>query len=241
MGEIKVSDELTKNYQECYDIEGSEWRRRCSIGKAENILSLCIELPRNSVLEIGAGDGSILSKLTELNFCNELFAIEISQSGVDAILNKNIPGLAECKIFDGYHIPYDDNKFDIAILSHVVEHVEHPRKLIYEASRVARYVFVEVPLEDTSRLPENYVFDEVGHINFYSMKTIRRLLQSSDLEVMNEIITNSPKNTYTYERGLRGVVHYYVKQISLAIFPALATRLFCYHGSLVCKKMHDGK
>ena len=68
---------------------------------------------------------------------------------MEAIRAKNIPGLFDCKVFDGYTIPYDDNAFDLVVLSHVVEHVEHPRKLLYEAKRVARYVFIEVPLEAT--------------------------------------------------------------------------------------------
>jgi ubiquinone/menaquinone biosynthesis C-methylase UbiE len=237
MKKITISAELLNNYQKYYEEEDLEWRRLGSIGKVDNIFSLCSNLPRNSILDIGAGEGSILKKLSEMNFGNELYAIEISQSGVNAITNKRIPRLVECKLFDGYNIPYNDKRFDIAILSHVIEHVEHPRYLIYEASRVAKYIFVEVPLEDTIRLSDNFVFDIVGHINFYSMKTIRRLLQSCNLTVINEIITNSSKDTYTYQEGPKGTVHYFIKQFLLNIAPNLAIKLFCYHGALVCGKI----
>lgn len=235
---IKISDELKNNYQEYYEKGDSEWRRIGAIGKVENIMLLCSKLPHASILEIGAGEGSILRLLSELNFGDELNALEISQSGVDTIINKKITRLKECKLFDGYHIPYEDNRFDIVILSHVIEHVEHPRQLIYEAARVSKYLFVEVPLEDTRRLPDNYVFDKVGHINFYSPKTIRRLLQTCDLTVVNEIIANSPKNTYTYSAGSKGLINYYIKQFFLYFSPRVATTLFCYHGALVCEKSH---
>lgn len=236
MNEIKISDHLVGNYEDYYEDGDSEWRRLGAMGKVDNIVSLCGALPRSSILEIGAGEGSILKRLSELDFGEELYALEISPSGVKAIKNKGISRLAECKIFDGYHVPYDNNRFDIAILSHVVEHVEHPRQLLYEASRVAKYVFIEVPLEDTIRLPHDFVFDKVGHINFYSPKTIRRLVQSCNLRVLSQIATNPSKGTYTFQKGYKGLINYYIKQALLTVLPTVATELFTYHGALVCEK-----
>ncbi len=241
MKRINISDKLKNNYQDYYENGDSEWRKIGAIGKVENIMMLCDKLPHTSILEIGAGEGSILKRLSELNFGDNLYGLEISQSGVDTITCKQIPRLIECKLFDGYHIPYDDDRFDIAILSHVVEHVEHPRQLIYEASRVAKYLFVEVPLEDNRRLSDNYIFDLVGHINFYSMKTIRRLLQTCNLTVLREVVANSPKSTYSFTAGCKGLINYYIKQFLLHFSPNLATKLVCYHGALVCKKSHEEK
>lgn len=236
MKEIAISEHLRNNYEDYYEDGDSEWRRLGALSKADNIISLCSNLPRSSVLEIGSGEGSILRRLSELNFGEEFYAIEISPSGVETIKNKSIPRLVECKLFDGYHVPYDDDRFDIAILSHVIEHVEHPRQLLYEASRVAKYIFVEVPLLDTSRLSNDFVFDKVGHINFYSPKTMRRLIQSCNLRVLSQIATNPPKGTYTYQKGRKGLINYYIKQILINVLPGLATKLFTYHGALVCER-----
>lgn len=174
--------------------------------------------------------------MSDIKFGEKLYAIEISQNGVNTILGKRITNLVECKLFDGYHIPYEDERFDIAVISHVIEHVEHPRQLLYEITRVAKFVFIEVPLEDTFRLSHNFVFDEVVHINFYSLKTIRLLLQSCNLLIISEIISDSPKDTYTFKRGRKGLMHYYIKQIELSIFPNIAAKFFCYHGALLCEK-----
>jgi len=237
MSAIKVGDQLKANYEDYYREDGeSEWRRLGALDKAGNIVALCGALPRKSVLEIGAGEGAILQRLSELGFGDELHAIEISSSGVEAIRRKAIPRLAECKLFDGSRIPYDDNRFDLAVLSHVLEHVEHPRQLLYEASRVAKYVFIEVPLEDTSRRRRDFVLDKVGHINFYSPRTIRWLAQSCNLRVLGELTTNPSKATYAYQLGLKGGLNYHIKQVLLRVAPALATQHFCYHGSLVCER-----
>jgi ubiquinone/menaquinone biosynthesis C-methylase UbiE len=234
--EVSISRALQANYEDYYADGSSEWRRVGALGKAENIQSLCGDLPQQSVVEIGAGEGSILQRLSELNFGEQLYALEVSQSGVDTITRRKIPRVVEVKLFDGYRIPYADNRFDIAILSHVLEHAEHPRLLLYAAARVARYLFVEVPLEDTLRLPMDFVFDAVGHINAYSPTTIRRLLQSCRLRILKQITTSAAKGVHSYKSGRRGLINYYIKSSLLRASPGLATRLFTYHGALLCER-----
>lgn len=231
---IDLGSKYKDNYENYYVDGSSEWRRIGAIDKANKIIDLCSDLPHRSILEIGAGEGSILEKLSREGFGDELYAIEISSSGVQAIIDKSIDKLAECKSFDGYNIPYDENKFDLAILSHVIEHVEHPRRLIYEAKRVAKYVFVEVPLEDTIRLNNNFHFDPVGHINFFSKNTIRLLLQSCDLKIIDSVVYNPSKSMYTFHRNNFGFIKYYIKELLLKFFPTVATKVFTYHFSLVC-------
>lgn len=235
MKTVTMSGDLKKNYEHYYDDGDSEWRRLGALGKVENIVALCSGLPRSSILEIGAGDGALLGRLSDLRFGDEHFAIEVSTSGVEAIHCRALPRLVECKLFDGYSIPYPDKRFDIAVLSHVIEHVEHPRMLLYEASRVAKYVFVEVPLEDTFRLPMDFFPDEVGHINAYSPKSIRRLVQSCNLRVLNQVTRVAPREVHTFHGGRRGLVGFYVKRVLLSGLPGLATKLFTYHGALICE------
>jgi len=231
-----MSDHIKTNYEDTYEEGDSAWRRIGAVAKVDNIVALCGDLPHSSILEIGAGEGSILKRLSEIMFGEELYALEISPTGVKTINNKEISRLVECKLYDGYHIPYDDDRFDIAILSHVIEHVEHPRLVLYEASRVAKFVFVEVPTEDTVRLPLDFVFDKTGHINSYSPKTIRRLVQSCNLRVLHQLPTNPPKGSYIYEKGNKGLINYYIKKVLLKVSPVLATKLFTYHDALICEK-----
>lgn len=236
MKEAAVSAYLLDNYDNYYETGDSEWRRIGAIDKAENIVALCERYPHDSILEIGAGEGAILKRLSELEFGNELHALEISASGVETIRRKKIPRLAECSVFDGYNTPYENGRFDLAVLSHVIEHVEHPRQLLYEAARIAKYVFVEVPLEDTLRLATDFVFDSVGHLDAYSPKTIRRLIQSCNLKVLDQRVTNPSLAAYTYRDHRKGLVLFGVKEGLRRLAPRLATSLFTYHASLVCTR-----
>jgi SAM-dependent methyltransferase len=236
---LEVSERLRANYADTYAAGPNEWRRRGAVGKADNVVALCRDLSCGKVLEIGAGEGSVLRRLSELGFGGALYALEISRSAVAAIEQQRIPRLVDCLLYDGYHVPYGDAHFDVAILSHVLEHVEHPRQLLYEASRVARFVFVEVPLEDTRRLPYDHVPDAVGHINAYSPKTIRHLAQTCGLRVLRQITTTPSKGTYTLRSSRAGWLRYQLKQWLLAVAPALATRLFTYHAALLCETPRD--
>lgn len=227
---------MRTQYDSHYQYGPTEWRRLGAVGKINNIVSLCSALPHDSIIEIGAGDGSIMQGLSELYFGQELYALEISPSAISIIEERKIPRLVECQVFDGYHVPFLDDRFNLAILSHVIEHVEHPRQLLCEAARVSKYVFVEVPLEDNLRLVDDLLDDAVGHINFYSPKTVRLLIQSCGLDVFKQIVTNPPKQVYQYQKASKGIVNYYIKQALLTILPSAATRIFTYHGALVGKR-----
>jgi SAM-dependent methyltransferase len=143
--------------------------------------------------------------------------------------------LVECRQFDGYDVPYGDGAFDVAILSHVLEHVEHPRLLLNEAARVCRHLFIEVPLEHNRKLPPDFVWDSVGHINYYTAQTIRLLVQSCGHEVIEQRQTNPARRQYQYRLGAKGNVVFALKEIGLHLAPRAAQRMWTYHSSLLVR------
>lgn len=162
----------------------SEWRMLCAEGKSDNIIELCSSIPRarcDRILEVGAGEGSILQCLDRKKFGKKLHALEISASGVAIIRNRDIKTLASCEVFDGYHIPFDDDTFDLVILSHVLEHVEFPRALLRELHRVSAYHYVEVPLDRPGDSMQSAVMLSYGHVDCFSPSRLRHLLLSEGL------------------------------------------------------------
>lgn len=235
MANLDVAAKLKSNYDDCYD-SNSEWRALGSITKVNNIISLSKKYSHDKIIEIGAGEGSVLSRLALLKFGKELNAIDISRSGIELIKKRRIKGLKDCITFDGYSIPYEDKQFDLAILTHVIEHVEHPRKLLYEAARIAKNVFIEVPLEDNIRFKEKNIFSSVGHINIYSLRTIRSLLLTSNLEIKSQKITNSSMDEYNYQYRTVGLLFYGLTETPLILFGNYSTNIFTYHASFLCNE-----
>jgi len=214
MKTVGVDPQLQHNYDAYYEDDISEWRTLGAIDKADNIRMLCHAYPHTTVLEIGAGEGSVLQRLADSGFGQRHYALEISASGVERIRGRGIASLVECRQFDGYTAPYADAAFDLAILSHVVEHVEHPRLLINEA---------------------DFVWDSVGHINFYTAQTIRLLVQSCGHEVLEQRETHPARAQYRYRLGAKGAAVHLLKDLTLRTMPSVAQALWTYHSSLLVR------
>jgi SAM-dependent methyltransferase len=228
------------HYRDYYD-GPSEWRMLGALDKSENIVRMCEAYPHDRILEMGAGEGSILDCLARRRFGTRLSAADISESAVRAITGRGIPGLETCMLFDGGRLPVEDQSFDLVILSHVIEHAEHPRQLLYEAKRVGRQVFVEVPLEDTLGLGSDYTPTSLGHINFFSPRTIRFLVQSCGFTVNSQEIVHSSRPVYRYRAGaLGGDLRYFAKEALRRMSGPLATRIATYHACLVCTPSGTG-
>jgi ubiquinone/menaquinone biosynthesis C-methylase UbiE len=162
------------------------------------------------------------------DFGVRLKGLEISQAAVNQCIQRGL----DVSLFNGSRIPFEDRAFDLAILTHVVEHLENPREVLYEAARVAQYVFVEVPLEDNFHLKMNFVPNDVGHINFYSLKTFRQLLQTCRMQIKGQKLSHSRLKGYQYRLGTKGYAAWAVKSMVL-LFPRIASALWTYHYSLL--------
>tara|TARA_Y100000741_G_scaffold364792_1_gene357034 strand:+ start:2628 stop:3344 length:717 start_codon:yes stop_codon:yes gene_type:complete len=234
-----VNTSTEKKYNNYYLNEDSKWREICSQFKAKMIIKACDGLKIKKILEIGAGDGSVLKSLNDLNFEANYYALEISNSGLNEIKKKKIDRLKEAESFDGKKSKYIDNEFDLVILSHVVEHVEYPREVISEAKRLGKMLYLEVPCEDNIRLSYNYKPDKTGHINFYSPKTFKRLLQTCGLNVEKENLYNPSLESYRYSSGFKGAISFFIKSFLLRINKKFASKIFTYHYGVLCGNTND--
>ncbi len=199
---MELSENLKSSYANQYENSNTyQWRNTGAKYKAFNILDLSKKISFKNVLEVGAGEGSILEWLSKWNFSENLHAIEISESGIESIKGKHIPHLKEVLLFDGYQIPYPDNFFDLIICSHVLEHVEHERILLREISRVSKFQIFEVPIDFSFYVDKKLKhFLSYGHINIYTPGLFRFLLQSENYTVLDDI-------TYFYDEEIFNLIY----------------------------------
>lgn len=189
--EIKLRSAISSDYDKSYTGR-SAWRELGGKHKAKNLIEVCnrANFKPARILEVGAGEGSILMHLSAIGFGNEYAALEIASSGVDVIKERAIPGLTDARQFNGYEIPYPDDSFDAVVLFHVLEHVEYERAVLREIRRVAPRHIIEVPLDyhyDVDKKMEHYL--AFGHINVYSPSSVRFLLKSEGFQIDQEMLT----------------------------------------------------
>jgi ubiquinone/menaquinone biosynthesis C-methylase UbiE len=188
MQEKIISDDVKTAYNEYYEQHDVAWRMLGAKYKAQHIIDVCKGQTFNTVLEVGAGDGSILKLLSEQKFAPGYDAVEISDSGVELIKTAGIKNLRTVQEFDGYKLPFADNSFDLIILSHVLEHVEHERILLRELKRVAKMFVIEVPLDYRKGVDTRIKhFLAYGHINVYTPTSLRYLLGTEGFEVVGDL------------------------------------------------------
>ncbi len=207
--------------------------------RADNIRRLCARIKPRKVLDIGAGKGSVMQRLHDAGMGEEWDSIEDSQTGLAEIRKRVGPKIHEPKELTGYRLAFEDDAFDLAILSHMLEHQEHPRVMLYEARRVARYLYVEVALRHVafkSNLAADFTMNRAGHVNYYDRHTIRRLVQSSGWKILDAqaFITNAA--TYKFMKGTRGLVEHKHKKLLLGAIPRLAQCMFTFHYGMLCER-----
>ena len=94
--------------------------------------------PTDLVLEIGSGN----RPRKRSNVLCDKFIEDNYQRGGNLIVDHR-PFVAA----DGLALPFKDKCFDYVITSHILEHVDDPRRFVQELTRVARAGYIETPTE----------------------------------------------------------------------------------------------
>jgi SAM-dependent methyltransferase len=178
------------------------WRAIGARSKAAHVERLCAEIDvrPHTVVEIGCGDGAVLAEMAARGWVVDGF--ELSENAAKAARNRRVARKVET--FDGEHVPAQTDEYDLAVLSHVLEHVPDPLPLLKEAARVGRHVLVEVPLEDnrSARRPaKRRLSEEAGHLHAFKRADILRLLKEAGLHERAEMTDPLPYEHHAFFGG----------------------------------------
>jgi ubiquinone/menaquinone biosynthesis C-methylase UbiE len=218
-----------------------QWRELSGNIKAKNIIDIVGEKRISTVLDIGAGTGAILSYLNKVNFASQYYALDISDQAIAIIKSRSdLPNLVEAGTFDGSHISYSDQQFDLGILSHVIEHLINPTELLLETGRVAKYVVIEVPLEDNLythmkvNLFKSRYREEIGHVQWFNYRNFSKLLRETcGFSILAMKMVYMPDDLYYFYKGsytkFTNRLSLSAKKILRSVAPALYTRLLTDH------------
>jgi SAM-dependent methyltransferase len=187
------------------------------------------------VIDVGAGEGSLLALLHKDAIADKLYAVEISVTGLQAINARSLP--IEAQSFDGYHIPYADQYFDLVVSIHVMEHVEHERLLLRELRRVGKRLLIEVPIEGGLRVDRAIAASaRYGHINFYLPSAFLNLLTTTGFRVLRSRVLTSSLRYEQYVGGsVKGRLKHLIRKVALKLFPRVAPSVMTYVMAVYCE------
>jgi SAM-dependent methyltransferase len=239
---------LLRFYEAAYTVDpvqaarSTHWRALGAEGKAWHVIELCARagLRPESTLEVGCGDGAVLSALYRSGFGGRLQGAEIAQAAVDIAWAR--PEIAAVELYDGERLPLAAGSVELGVLSHVLEHVRDPAVLLAETARVCRAVVVEVPLEDNvfARRPGGRRASvSVGHLQRFSRRAVHALVAQAGLRVAGELEDPLPLEVHRFfahsplararasaKWGVRAGLH--------RLAPPLARRAFTLHYACLC-------
>ena len=245
---MEDSADLVRFYERAYTQAPAEaelyarWRALGALGKADHVIALCTRagLAPASTLEVGCGDGALLSELHRRGFGGRLEGVEITQAAVQIAAAR--PEIAEVSLYDGLHLAAGDGAFELGVLSHVLEHVGDPAALLGEVARACRAVLVEVPLEanrSARRAGKRAHAVEVGHLQRLDRSAAREIVAQAGLRVAFELEDPLPLEVHrffaagpadraaaTLKWGLRATLH--------RLAAPLARRAFTLHYACLC-------
>jgi SAM-dependent methyltransferase len=240
-----VSDDLVAFYEAGYrTADAAEaarygaWRAHSARLKAVHAATLMrrVGVRPHTLVEIGCGDGSLLAELAARGV-PVLDGFELSAPAADIARRRAIPGARRIEAYDGAHVPAADGAYDLAVLSHVLEHVPDPPALLAEAARVAHGVLVEVPLEanrSAARPPKRAQARAIGHIQAFDRAAMHGLLREAGLDLRAELTDPLPYSVHAFfadgaAAHARAGAKWALRAGVWRVAPCRAERLFTVH------------
>lgn len=157
------------------------------------------EIPAGSrVLDLGCGDGRLLSMLRDQHDCG-ILGVELDRERILSAISHGVPVL-QADLDDGVpDVPSDS--FDFAVLSQTLQEVRHPKRVLQEMLRVAKRALVVVPnfghwrvriqvvlhgrTPVTQSLP--YEWYNTPNLHFMSMPDFRDLASRLNTRIVREL------------------------------------------------------
>ena len=222
------------------------WRAAGARQKALNIICVCRGVSVATVLEIGCGTGAVLGELDSLGFAKKYVASDVSRQALEFV-ERSCQKFLECAFLaSAGSQPFAGKRFSVAVLSHVIEHLEDPVSAVREAVRVAEYAVIEVP---TERVLSNLVRTKLlgrpfisaaaaGHLQFWSPRSIASFLEDTcGVEIVARHTDCLCRQVEFHgKRGLRKVKPL-IKEALKSVLPARAyAQLLTTHATFLCRE-----
>jgi len=169
--------------------------------------------PKTKVLDIAAGNSSLLSSLKKDKMC-DVRAFDISQEVVDAQNNAGVSASVRDVSSDNFNI---SDKYEFIILSEILEHLPLPEMLMKKMAGKSEFFLVSIPNAAFykfrlqllfGRFLKQWVFHPSEHLRFWSHRDFLDWVDSMGFDVVECEASNGldvgPVKFYKYMPNMFG-------------------------------------
>ena len=160
-------------------------------------------LPNNTrVLDVGCGDGSLMSLLNEEKHI-EVRGLELNQENVQECIHKGLPviqGNAETELHQ-----FPDKSFDYVVLSQTLQAFYEPEKVLRNLLRIGKSVVISIPnfgfwkvrikllffgeMPVTKTLPNTWY--NTPNLHMCTIKDFFHFVKSKDIKIFKSLALNN--------------------------------------------------
>lgn len=163
-----------------------EWKEYPRVAYARSVAEM---IGAQTILDMGSSDGFVSLPVAEMLPDTKIHGLDIDQRCVDLANQRATEhGLTNVEFFKGDLSIVDEwsacenfYKYDLALLFEVIEHVEHPKKLLEIAERAAAHVAITTPYLSWDDPTTKDDWDAPGikqHVRIFDLNDIELLLSS---------------------------------------------------------------
>lgn len=169
------------------------WHETDGLWKANRVHDLlgALALKPRSICDIGCGTGAVLDHLGGiLGNDPNLMGFEVSRSAVELAHTKH-PGV---HILLGKAQEYSEQRFELALVLDVIEHVEDYLGFMRSVRHLADMFIFHIPLDmsvqTVARMsPLMLSRESIGHLHYFSSETARASVEYAGYDIVGDIFT----------------------------------------------------
>ena len=181
--------------------------------------------PGSRVLDLGCGDGTLLTNLREINQV-EGYGLEIDPDNITRCVRKGV-NVIQTDLNKGLSEYFEDNSFDYVVMTQTLQAVKYPDRLLTEMLRVGDEGIVTFPnfghwrtrtqlgfggrMPMSRSLPNQWY--ETPNIRLCTLKDFEALCKELDITILQRTVADIDHRT----------------RLSMRLFPNLLGEIALYH------------
>jgi SAM-dependent methyltransferase len=241
-------DYYAEKYRSEFDREVA-WLRLTAWMKSNAIAHLLkyANLYPCSILEIGAGTGSVIGKLRKNGIGLDHYAVDFSEEAI-AEIRRAEPAIHSA-VADATIVPdpFDKGPYDLVFASHVIEHLEDPESFLSAIHSIPlNYFIAEIPLENLpfGRIKAHFrdrSNNRAGHVQFFSRKSFESMIVQSGWRIVRsfDYAPYLDPKAFAFAYGDAKVSRRLLKRFTENIFPRhfgwLCKTVYHAHYAVLCE------